>query len=362
MRPPLLRIALIGLVGLTTLMWSGCGKSPSPEPTPLDGEPTPPPKSLHLFYRQDSIPRPIIERFVEETGIPVEVETYASNEQMLANLLSGRDRPDLIEPGEYVIEGLIKENLLLPLNQAALPNLQHLAPEFRNLPFDPGNVFSVPFRADIIGIVVNSERVKKKIAGYEDVFSGANKGRIVVLDEPREITSWAFAVLDLPVNEVTDAHLDKAKPLLAKWLRQIKAYDSDHPESLLQNNEVDIGILRSDSAAALMQADSHFQWVLPKEGSHLAVDSFCIPRTATQVEAALAFINFLLRPDISAEISRTIARINPNLAARELLASEPSAAPIAFPRAEEFSRLKTFRDIGNQSLRVEEIINGLKAP
>jgi len=260
------------------------------------------------------------------------------------------------------IEGLIKENLLLPLNQAALPNLQHLAPEFRNLPFDPGNVFSVPFRADIIGIVVNSERVKKKIAGYEDVFSGANKGRIVVLDEPREITSWAFAVLDLPVNEVTDAHLDKAKPLLAKWLRQIKAYDSDHPESLLQNNEVDIGILRSDSAAALMQADSHFQWVLPKEGSHLAVDSFCIPRTATQVEAALAFINFLLRPDISAEISRTIARINPNLAARELLASEPSAAPIAFPRAEEFSRLKTFRDIGNQSLRVEEIINGLKAP
>lgn len=361
------------IITLATLLWSGCGKSPPTEtvPPPANAEatatpaatptPTPTPEPLHLFFRHDSIPRPIIERFVEETGIQVDVETYASNEQMLANLLSGNDRPDLIEPGEYVIEGLIKENLLLPLNHAALPNLKHLAPEFRNLPFDPGNVFSVPYRADTIGIVVNSERVKKKIDGYTDVFSGAHKSRIVVLDDSREIMSWAFAALDLPVNEVTDAHLDQAKPLLAKWLRQVKAYDSDHPEALLQNGEVDIGILRSDSAAALMTADSRFQWILPEEGSHLAVDSLCISRSANRVEAALAFINFLLRPDISAEISRTHLRLNPNSAARELLASEPSIPPLVFPSQEEFSRLKTFRDIGNQSFRVEEIINRLKA-
>lgn len=340
-------------------------KIPSPKPTdPPAPEvaPTPLPQPLHIFYRHDSIPRPIIERFVQETGIPVDVETYASNEQMLANLLSGNDRPDLIEPGEYVIEGLIKENLLLPLNHSALPNLKHLAPEFRNLPFDPENVFSVPYRADTIGIVINSERVKKKISGFEDVFAGAHKGRIVVLDDSREITSWAFAVLDLPLNEVSEAHLDQAKPLLTKWLGQIKAYDSDQPESLLLNGEADIGIFRSDSAASLMKTDPRFLWVLPKEGSHLAVDSFCIPRSATRVEDALAFINFLLRPDISAEISRTIPRLNPNVAARELDNSEPISPSIAFPSAEEFSRLKLFRDIGNQSLRVEEIINGLKAP
>lgn len=357
------------LIGLLTLLWGGCGRSPvplpapepSPSPTP-EVEPTPPPKPLHLYYRHDSIPRAIIEQFAHETGIPVEIETYASDEQMLANLLSGRNHPDLIEPGESVIEGLIKENLLLPLNQTALPNLRYLDPKFRNLPFDPGNVFTVPYRADTVGIVINSERVNKKIDGYEDVFAGRYRGRIVVLDNSREIMSWAFATLGLPIDEVTNSHLDQAKPLLSRWLRQIKAYDSDHPEALLENGEADIGILRSDSAATLLQTDKKFRWILPREGSHLSVDSLCIPRSASRVEAALAFINFLLRPEISAEISRTDARINPHAAARKILAEESSLLPTALPEVEEFSRLKTHRDIGNQSLRVDEIVNGLKAP
>lgn len=346
-----------------TMAHSGCRKSPAPDPSklPSDPQPSPPPAHLNLFGRVGSIPPSIIAQFTEETGIPVEVETFASNEQMLANLLSGGGQHDLIEPGESVIEDLIRENLLLPLNHEEIPNLKNLSPKFRNFPFDPGNVFSVPFMAETVGIVINTERVKGRVESFKDAFNGDHQGRIVVLDDPREIVSWAFATLDLPVDEVSEANLEEARPLLAKWLRQVKAYDFHSPESLLLSGEADVGILRSPAAAVLLESDKRFQWALPLEGAHLIVDNLCILRSSSQVQAAQALINFLLRPDISAAISRLHPRLNPNAAARLLLTPEQLANPASFPTEEEFTRLKIFRGIGNQTLHIEELVNSLKA-
>ena len=99
---------------------------------------------------------------------------------------------DLIQPSEYVIEGLIKENLLAPLDHAAIPNLKNLAPEFKDMSFDPGNKFSIPYMAGTVGIVVNTELVKDDIKSYNDVFQDKFKKNIVVLDDAREIVSWGF--------------------------------------------------------------------------------------------------------------------------------------------------------------------------
>lgn len=238
---------------LSAVVLIGCGKIPSPA---ASADPVASPKQsaasvqgdaekvLRLFCWSAYVPQAIVDQFTKETGITVFMETYASNEEMLAKLMTGAGSYDLIQPGECVIEDLIKDGLLLPINHAAIPNLKNLAPEFTDMPFDPGNRFSVPCMAGSAGIVVNR---------------------------------------------------------------------------------------------------------------------LCIPKTARHPKNAGLFMNFILRPDVSAEISNVFPCLNPNAAVRALLTGEQRSNPAGFPTAEELGKMPAFRSSGNQAGKVDEIVRPLKA-
>jgi spermidine/putrescine transport system substrate-binding protein len=289
------------------------------------------------------------------------VENYASNEELIGKLLAGGGKYDLIQPSEYAIEVLIKDNQLVPLNQEALTNLGNLAPEFRSMVFDPGNKYSVPFMAGFVGICVNTEKVKTPIKGFSDVFVPALKNRIVVLDDSREIVSWALGESGLGINDVSPENLAKIKPLLQKWLPLVKVYDSDSPKTALKNGDVDIGVVWSGEAAILYNDDKKFQFVLPEKGAHLFVDSMAIPKTAAHPQNAHLFINYLLRPDVSKMISDEFPYYNPNSAARSLLSPDQLANPASYPPAQDVARMQTFKDIGQQAAAVDEIVTQIKA-
>ncbi len=361
---------------LAAVALAGCGKAPAPvTTTTATPEPSASPeaqvsapvpagdaeKKLSLFCWSEYVPQSVIDQFTKETGIQVSVENYASNEEMLAKLLAGGGSYDLIQPSEYVIEGLIKENLLTPIDQAAIPNMKNLAPEFVNMPFDPGNKFTIPYMAGTVGIVVNTELIKDEIKGYGDVFQDKYKKNIVVLDDAREIVSWGLDTIGVPVNEVSDENLAKVKPVLAQWLPLVKVYDSDSPKTALLNGDVAIGVVWGGEGAKLLEADKKFKWVAPAEGSHLFVDSLCIPKTAKRAKNAELFMNFILRPDISAKISEEFPYLNPNAAARELLTEAQRNNPASFPTAEELANMQTFKDIGEQATKVDELVTSLKA-
>jgi len=318
-------------------------------------------KKLNLFCWAEYIPQGVIDDFTKETGIQVSVENYASNEELIGKLLAGGGKYDLIQPSEYAVEVLIKDNQLLPLNQEALTNLGNLAPEFRSMPFDPGNKFSVPFMAGFVGICVNTDKIKTPITGFKDVFVPAHKNRIVVLDDAREIVSWALGEAGLSINDVTPDSLAKIKPILEKWLPLVKVYDSDSPKTALKNGDVDIGVVWSGEAAILYNEDKKFAFVLPKEGAHLFVDNMAIPKTAEHPQNAHLFINYLLRPEVSKRISDEFPYYNPNSAARSLLSPEQLANPASYPPAQEVARMQTFRDIGEQASAVDELVTQVKA-
>lgn len=356
------------MAALAVLAIAGCGKSPETAPAPNQPEtaetakaPPAEEKKLNLFCWSEYVPQEVIEMFTKETGIEVSMENYASNEEMLAKLLSGGGSYDVIQPSEYVIEGLIKENLLAPIDHAAIPNMKNIAPEFTNMSFDPGNKFTVPYMAGIVGIVVNTELIKDEIKGYKDVFQDKHKKNIVVLDDAREIVSWGLDSLGLPVNDMSDANLAAVKPLLAQWIPLVKVFDSDSPKTALLNGDVAIGVVWGGEGAKLLEADKKFQWVAPEEGAHLFVDSLAIPKTAKHVKNAQLFMNFILRPDVSAKISNEFPYLNPNLAARELLTPAQRGNPASFPTAEQMAKLATFKDIGAQASKVDELVTSLKA-
>jgi spermidine/putrescine transport system substrate-binding protein len=327
------------------LLLAGCGKKDD---------------MLNLFCWTEYIPQTVIDKFTEETGIKVAVENYSSNEEMLAKLLAGGGDYDLIQPSEYTVEAMVKEDLLQPLDHAKIPNLENLAPEFRNMPFDPGNKYSVPWMAGFVGIVYNAETVTTPIVGYNDVFTPAHAGRIVILDDPREIVSWGLATAGIPINDVTDENLAKITPMLRDWISKVKVFDSDSPKTSLSNGDTDIGVVWSGEGAILFNENPKFQWVLPAEGFHMFVDSLAVPKNARNQDLAEQFINFILRPDISKMISAEFPYFNPNAAARALLTEAERNNPASYPPGLDVTKAQIFRDIGGQGSKIDELITSLK--
>lgn len=320
-----------------------------------------PSKNLNIYCWSEYIPQAIVDQFAKETGIKVTVENYASNEEMLSKLAAGGGQYDIIQPSEYVIEALAKEKILHPIDHSKIPNLKNIAPQFLNMPFDPGNKFSIPFMAGTVGIVVNTDLVKEEVRGFADVFKPANKGKIVVLDDAREIVSWALSSQNIDINQVTEKNLNKIKPTLAQWLPLVKVYDSDSPKTALLNGDVSIGVVWGGEGAILLNKNKKFRWIIPSEGTHLFIDSLAIPKSAKNVENAEAFMNFILRPEISKQISDEFPYLNPNLAARELMTKKQLENPASFPSDEEIKRMGIFKDIGTRGSDVEELITTLKA-
>ena len=337
---------LLAAACVGALLLAGCGKKE---------------EVLSLFCWTEYVPQAVIDKFTEETGIRVAVENYTSNEEMLAKLLAGGGAYDIIQPSEYTVEALIKDGQLQELDHEKIPNLKNLAPEFRNLSFDPGNKYSVPWMAGFVGIVYNSEVVPGPIVGFRDVFTEGHAGRIVVLDDAREIVSWGLATAGIPINDVSDQNLATITPLLKEWLSKVKVFDSDSPKTALSNGDVDLGVVWSGEAAILFNENPKFQWVLPAEGFHMFVDNLAIPKAARHKELAEKFINFILRPDISRMISADFPYFNPNAAARELLTEAERNNPASYPPGLDVTKAQLFSDIGEQASKVDELITTIKA-
>jgi spermidine/putrescine transport system substrate-binding protein len=367
--------ALLAILGGFAL--AGCDKPPIPPPHPSDAAkstpqaPTattataeshmPTTDKLNLFCWSEYIPQAVIDQFAQETGIKVTVTNFGSNEEMLAKLMAGGENYDIIQPSQYALGALVKDALLHPIDPEKIPNLKNIAPAFLGKSSDPDNRFSIPFLAGTVGIVVNTDLVKDDIRGYSDVFQEKFNQRIVGLDDPREIVTWGFITQGTPINDVTDENLAKVRPLLEKWLPLVKVFDSDSPKTALLNGDVALGVVWGGEGAKLLDADKKFKWIAPAEGSHLFVDSLAVPKTATHVKNAQMFMNFILRPDISVKISDEFPYLNPNAAARALLTEAQRNNPASFPSTEELANMKTFKDIGEQASKVDELVTSLKA-
>ena len=317
---------------------------------------------LNLFCWSEYVPEAVIKGFEKETGIKVNVENYDTNEKMLAKLLAGGAKYDLIQPSEYVVESLIKQGQLEPMDTAALENYKNLDPKSLNLAHDPGNKFSVPWMIGTVGIVVNTDKIKDDIKGYADLFNGKYRKRIVVLDDNREIVSWALATLGIGINDITPENLAKAKPIVKGWLKQVKAYDSDSPKTKFLKGDVDAGIVWSGEAAILWdksKGSGKYKFVLPVEGAHQFVDSLCIPKGAPHKDAAMKFINYVLKPEVSKLISDDFPYTNPNLEARKLLKKEQQENPASYPAGEP--KLEIFKDIGKAARDIDKMMTDLRS-
>lgn len=314
---------------------------------------------LNLFAWSEYVPQAVLDGFTAETGIKVNYETYSSGEEMLAKMMARRARFDLIQPPDYIAEALIKNGELTPIDRAKLTNYGNLLPEYLGMPHDPEQKFTVPYMVGTVGIVVNTERVKEPVRGYVDLFAEKHAGRIVVLDDGRELATAALYVLGKNLNDFGPENLAAVRPVLAEWFPRVKLFDSDSPKTALLNGDVDLGLVWGGEAALLWKENPKFEYVLPAEGAHLFIDLLAIPKRARNVENAHLFIDYLLRPEVSKLISDDFPYTNPNREARKLLSAEQLANPGSYPKTER--KLDTFRYLGDETAaKIDELITDLK--
>src|SRR5690606_1897099 len=316
---------------------------------------------LNIYNWSDYIDPSVIADFEKEYGIRVIYNVFSNNEELHARLRAGATGYDVIFPSDYMVEVLIEEELLQPIPHEAIPNLAHIDERFLDLPFDPGNRYSVPYLWGSTGIGVNTRYVKEPVTSWAILWDPKYRGRISMLNDPREVFGVALKRLGKSINTKDLADFEAAKELLVQQKPLVLTYDSDNVEHLLASGEV--WLAHGYSGDVLMAADEDpaIVYVVPEEGGVLWMDTMAIPKGARNVEGALKFINFMLRPDISARNSEAVRYPSPNKAARDYTSPEILNNPMIYPPQEVMDNMEWLEDLGELAPAVDRLWTEVKA-
>lgn len=304
-----------------------------------------------VFYNWgDYIDPEIITQFEEETGYRVIYETFDSNEAMVSKVEQGGTAYDVIVPSEYMIEYMLENQLLQPLNYDLLPNIGHIDPRFLDLSFDPGNQYSIPYFWGTLGIVYNAAEIDEEIQHWDDLWNPAYENKILLVDGAREVMGIGLQSLGYSLNETDDTALTVATAKMKALMPNVMALAADEIKMYLAQGEAPIGITFSGEAASAMEDNEDLVYVVPSEGSNMWFDNMVIPRNATNVEGAHALIDFMMRPEIAAQNAEYVGYSTPNKDAIELLDPEITSDEAFYPSDATIGQLEVYSDLGQTKL------------
>jgi spermidine/putrescine-binding protein len=288
------------------------GELACPEPNPrLEVTST----ELNIFVWTEYIPDWIKDCFEEVYGVRINHDEYSSNEEMYAKLSAGGANYDLVQPTDYIIGPMVRNGLLQELDKDKLPVLASIDPNYLDLPFDPGNKYTLPYQAGTDAIVVNTENVETPPASFADLWKPDYAGRLIMLDDPRAIIGMTLLTLGYDPNTKDPAQLEEAKTRLAELAKGVKIFDSDSPKTALIAGDVDLGITWTGEALLAQRENPAIQYIYPTEGPILWQDNYAIPADAPHADAAYAWLNYTLQGDVFWKMLEDFPFTNPSQAA-----------------------------------------------
>ena len=319
---------------------------------------------LNLYNWSEYMPQTVLDQFTEETGIKVVYTTYDSNEAMYARLklLDESSQYDLAVPSTYYVNKMRNEGLLAPIDRSKLSGFDNIDATLVNLDIDPGNQYSVPYLWGTTGIAVNGDAIDPEtVTRWADLWKPEYQGRIMMMNDVREVFHVGLRVLGYSANSTNPEEIEAAYNKLAELMPGVRTFNSDAPRMPYLEGETDIGMIWNGEAVMGAEDMPSLTYIYPQEGAIVWFDSFVIPKNAKNVEAAHKFIDFMLRPEIAAEISTEIGYATPNLPARELLDEEVKSDRAVYPTAEDMANAEVQEDVGEALLVYEKFWEMLKA-
>ncbi|MBB5193039.1 spermidine/putrescine transport system substrate-binding protein [Silvimonas terrae] len=319
---------------------------------------------LHVFNWNNAISDDTVKAFEAQCKCKVEATYYGSVEEMLAKLSAGAKGFDVIGPANYGITPLVKLNLVQPLDHGKLSNLKNIAPAFANTPIDPGNKYSVPYDFTVTLVGYNTQKIKElglDPNSWSMVFDpkvlAKIKGKITVLDDPREVIGAALRYNGFSANSTNPAELKKAVETIKAAKPYWAAFNSQSyiKELTVGNIWVALGYSNDmyQARADAQKAGRPFQigYQLQKEGNGMTADSFVVARNAPRADLAHQFINFMLDGKNAAQTTNQVGSGTPNSAALPFVRADLKQNPAIAPNTQQAARLEQLTDLDAKTRR-----------
>lgn len=311
---------------------------------------------LKLYLPGEYLGENVISDFEKQYGVRVIVENFDSNEMMYTKLMAG-DRYDVIIPSDYMIERLMNEDFLQPLDKSMIPNMENMSDAVLGMSYDPDNTYSIPYFWGSVGLVYNHENVDPAVIeseGWEILCNTDYAGHIYIYDSERDSFMMAFKALGYSMNtedsnEINDAY---------EWLLQMNntmspVYVTDEVIDGMMNGYKDIAVVYSGDAAVVLDENEDMSFYMPSQGTNIWCDAMVIPQNAENPKLAHEFINYMLTYEAAFDNTETVGYTSPNAEVfEEMTSSEDLYADNAayLPRS-GYDKDEMFHD--NQTLMRE---------
>jgi len=327
-------------------------------------------RELNIYHWSDYVAPNTISNFEKQTGIKVIFDVYDSNEVLEAKLLSGGSGYDIVVPSNPFLAKQIKAGVYQKLDKAQLPLWDNLNKDLLNTleVSDPGNQYSIPYMWGSIGMGYNVDKVKavlgdQPVDSWDLIFKPENISKlhecgVAMLDSPSEIIPTAMHYLGLPTDSIKPEDLKQAEDLLLKIRPYVTYFHSSKYISDLASGNICMAIgysgdlYQSKARAAEAKGNVKIDYKIPKEGAGTFFDMVAIPNDAKNVTEAHEFINYLLQPQVMADLTDYLQFPNANEKATPLVDESIRNDPGIYPPAEVMSKLYTFPDVPAKTQRV----------
>lgn len=312
-------------------------------------------ETINVYNWGDYIDPDVLDQFEEETGIRVIYETFETNEDMYTKLSKAKASYDVICPSDYMVERMIREKLVQPINWENIPNAVQIQERFRNLSYDPDDTYSVPYTWGTMGILYNTTMVSQAPTSWETLWDEQYADSILMLNSSRDTLAITLKALGYPLNSTDEAQLEEAKQKLIEQSPMVLAYVVDEVKDKMIAGEAAVALVWSGDATYCMSENPDLNYVIPQEGSNIFFDAFCIPQSAKNVSGAEKFINYLCDPEIAKQNFEYVGYAIPNQGAIDLLGQEYLDSPVSNPPQELLDQCEIFEYLGDATRMYDSI-------
>lgn len=270
---------------------------------------------LKLYLPGEYLGENVISDFEKQYDVRVIVENFDSNEMMYTKLMAG-DRYDVIIPSDYMIERLMNEDFLQPLDKSMIPNMENMSDAVLGMSYDPDNTYSIPYFWGSVGLVYNHENVDPAVIeseGWEILRNTDYAGHIYIYDSERDSFMMAFKALGYSMNTEDPNEINAAY----EWLLQMNntmspVYVTDEVIDGMMNGYKDIAVVYSGDAAVVLDENEDMSFYMPSQGTNIWCDAMVIPQNAENPKLAHEFINYMLTYEAAFDNTETVGYTSPN--------------------------------------------------
>lgn len=331
----------------------GCGEDNRP------AAPAKPKLAQELVFYDwaDDMPQSVLDAFTSEFGIKVTYRTYENDQEMLESLRAGTAY-DVAVADNHIVPQLVAEGLLAEIEHRNIPNLKHLSPSFRDLVFDPGNRYSVTYNWGLTFLLQRVDPGTPPVNGWADLWSEHFAGRVHLWNLQRTCLGLALKSLGYSINSENPAELEAAlqRLLTLKGKADFSGYTPEKAMEILAGGSATLIYGWAGDVVRARNRNLDIRHVLPAEGTIQWGDNFVIPKASRAKETAEVFINFLMRPEISAQIVNEQHYATANQSAQSLIKPEILSDAVIFPPKEQMIKAEVYLPLSKEGQMLHDRI------